>query len=157
MKYVDLRIAENDWSVLTRHFARSFRGPQSPETGAIAILGECKTPAKHEFVVSKVLMPGAGDLKRASSGEVVFDASYIRRAHLEMRKEGLAGIATFHTHPFADQQVAFSPYDNRLGPLACRESIRTGAQDAPGQRRGRKTVAVLRLFSGHGTPAGSET
>lgn len=114
---VDLRMAESDWSMMKRHFATSFRSPRSAETGSLAILGECQTSTKHEFVVSKVLMPQQGDLKIASTGEVVFDASYIRRAHLEMRKEGLAGIATFHTHPFADTEVSFSPYDDVQDPL----------------------------------------
>lgn len=114
---VDLRITEGDWSRLRSHLASSFRSRMAAETGALAILGERKTPAKHEFIVVNLLLPGEGDLKIASSGEVVFGSSYIRRAHLEMRESGLAGIATFHTHPFADASVNFSPYDNQQEPL----------------------------------------
>jgi NAD(P)-dependent dehydrogenase (short-subunit alcohol dehydrogenase family) len=33
-----------------------------------------------------------------------------------MRKQKLAGIATFHTHPFADTVVSFSLYDNQEEP-----------------------------------------
>lgn len=113
----DLRISEGDWARLRNQFASSFRDRMSHETGALAILGECRTSTKHEFIVVKVLLPWPGDLKIASSGEVVFASSYIRRAHLEMRKAGLAGIATFHTHPFADRNVSFSPYDNHQEPL----------------------------------------
>jgi molybdopterin/thiamine biosynthesis adenylyltransferase len=112
----NLRITDRDWERLQSHFASSFRTRNSPETGALAILGECITSAKHEFIVSKILLPGPDDLKTATSGEVVFDSSYIRRAHLEMRKMNLAGIATFHTHPFADTEVSFSGYDNYHEP-----------------------------------------
>lgn len=114
---VDLRISEGDWSQLRRQFEPSFRGRGAAETGALAIMGECKAAVKHEFIVVKVLLPGPGDLKIASSGEVVFAASYIRRAHLEMRQEKLAGIAAFHTHPFADSSVSFSTYDNQQEPV----------------------------------------
>lgn len=114
---VDLRITESDWMQLRAHFASSFRVRMAAETGALAILGECKTTAKREFIVVKVLLPGPGDLKIASTGEVVFGSTYIRRAHLEMRTENLAGIAIFHTHPFADAMVDFSPYDNQQEPM----------------------------------------
>jgi hypothetical protein len=56
-------------------------------------------------------------LRIAGHDQLVFDSSFIRRAHLEMRAEGLAGLVFFHTHPQADQEVAFSLYDNRQEPL----------------------------------------
>jgi hypothetical protein len=121
--HVDLRIAESDWLRLRRHFARSFQNRRSAETGALAIVGRCKTPTKEEFVISKILLPGAGDLKVATGGEVAFDASFIRRAHLEMRKAGLAGIVTFHTHPLADASVTFSRYDDHEDPLLAENLI----------------------------------
>jgi NAD(P)-dependent dehydrogenase (short-subunit alcohol dehydrogenase family) len=120
---VDLRITEGDWEKLRQQFAPSFRGRGAAETGALAILGECKTAVKHEFIVVKVLLPGPGDLKISSSGEVVFAASYIRRAHLEMRREKLSGIAAFHTHPFADTSVSFSTYDNQQEPVLAENLI----------------------------------
>lgn len=112
----DMRISEADWDSLRGHLASSFRSRGASETGALAILGECRTAAKHEFLVAKIFLPEPGDLKIASSGEVVFASSYIRRAHLEMRRQGLAGIAVFHTHPFADSDVGFSPYDDEQEP-----------------------------------------
>jgi hypothetical protein len=121
--HVDLRLAESDWARLRQHFARSFRHARAAETGALAIAGHVKTPAKEEFVVGKILLPEAGDLKIATSGQVVFDASFLRRAHLEMRKAGLAGIVTFHTHPFADTTVAFSGYDDHEDPLLAENLI----------------------------------
>jgi NAD(P)-dependent dehydrogenase (short-subunit alcohol dehydrogenase family) len=121
--HVDLRITESYWARLRQHFAQSFRHARAAETGALAIVGHVKTRAKEEFVVSKILLPEAGDLKTATSGEVVFDASYLRRAHLEMRKAGLAGIVTFHTHPFADTAVTFSGYDDHEDPLLAENLI----------------------------------
>lgn len=112
----NLRVAEQDWSRLRKHFSDSFRDRESAETGALAVLGACKTATKDDFLIARVLLPGPGDLKLASTGEVVFDASYVRRAHLEMRKHRMAGIAVFHTHPFADTSVDFSPYDDRQEP-----------------------------------------
>ncbi|MGE3779530.1 MAG: ThiF family adenylyltransferase [Pirellulaceae bacterium] len=113
----DLRICEADWHSLRGHMASSFRGRGAAETGALAILGECRTPAKHELVMVKILLPQPGDLKIASSGEVVFASSYLRRAHLEMRRQKLAGIAVFHTHPLSDEHVSFSPYDDEQEPV----------------------------------------
>jgi hypothetical protein len=113
----DLRIWQNDWTLLTRHFESSFRRRGAAETGALALLGECRTEGKHEFIVVEVAIPGPGDLKVASCGEVVFDSSFIRRVHLAMRGARLAGIATFHTHPGADLTVQFSGYDDHQDPL----------------------------------------
>ena len=113
----DLRLAEKDWRELQRLFSSSFRPGGQNEIGAIGILGECKAGDKHEFVVAKIFLPGPGDFKVADTGGLVFDASYIRRAHLEMRSERLSGLVTFHTHPLADQRVNFSPFDLREDPL----------------------------------------
>jgi hypothetical protein len=88
------------------------------ETGALALLGQCSTSGRRDFIVAKVLLPeGGNDLKESSCGSLVFGASFLRRAHLEMRKNGLVGIATFHTHPACDRHVGFSPYDDRQDPL----------------------------------------
>jgi hypothetical protein len=114
---VDLRIAEHDWLKLRKHFGISFRSSGAPETGALAVLGECHTKTKREFIVAAVLLPEPQDLKYAATGALVFDASFIRRAHLAMRKHRLTGIATFHTHPGAAANVGFSLYDDRQDPL----------------------------------------
>jgi len=47
---------------------------------------------------------------------LVFDARYIRRAHLLMRSEGLAGVIMFHSHPMSDTLVGFSVYDDHQEP-----------------------------------------
>jgi hypothetical protein len=41
----------------------------------------------------------------------------LRRAHLAVRDEGLAGIITFHTHPRSTSEVRFSAYDDQQDPM----------------------------------------
>ena len=112
----DLRMSERDWITLRKHLAGSFRSPKAPETGAIGVVGECRAGGRHEFTVARMLWPGPGDLKVAENRALVFDARYIRRSHLIMRSEGLAGLVMFHTHPMSDTPVGFSPYDDHQEP-----------------------------------------
>src|SRR5260370_29222675 len=104
----DLRLTEADWQRLREVFKPSFRSGRCPETGAIGILGECRAGSKHEYLLAKLFLPGPGDLKVAGHDHLVFGSAYIRRAHLEMRAERLAGLIFFHTHPLADRGVSFS-------------------------------------------------
>jgi hypothetical protein len=113
----DLRVAEADWLRLQDLFKISFRPGRCPETGAIGVLGECRAGDRHEFLLAQLCLPGPGDLKIAEYNHLVFNASYIRRAHLQMRADGLAGLVLFHTHPGADEKVGFSLYDNQQEPL----------------------------------------
>lgn len=117
MTSVDLRLTASDYLQLRGIFKPSFRSGRCPETGAIGILGECRTGSRHEFMLAKLLVPGPSDFKIAASDHLVFDASYIRRAHLEMRSHRLAGLILFHTHPGSDSEVGFSYYDNQQEPL----------------------------------------
>lgn len=117
MTSVDLRMTEADSLRLRELFKPSFRSGLCPETGVIGILGECLAGGKREYLVVKLLVPGPGDFKIAGLDHLVFDSSYIRRAHLEMRSQRLAGLILFHTHPGADKEVRFSPYDNQQEPL----------------------------------------
>lgn len=112
----DLRMTETDWITLRKHLAGSFRSPQAPEAGAIGVVGECRAGDRHEFTVARMLWPGPDDLKVAENRALVFDARYIRRAHLLMRSEGLAGLVMFHSHPLSDQRVGFSLYDDHQEP-----------------------------------------
>src|SRR5713101_6476378 len=113
---INLRVASQDWVALRRHFQSSFRSRLGVETGAVGILGESRGRTAHEFLLAKVFWPEPGDLQM-NRGGLVFSASYLRRAHLAMRAEGLAGLVTFHTHPGTDQYVWFSPYDDSQDPL----------------------------------------
>jgi hypothetical protein len=112
---INLRIARNDWVALRKLFRSSFRSALGDETGALGILGESRGRTQ-EFIVARVFWPEPGDIQM-SRGGLVFSASYIRRAHLAMRAEGLAGLVTFHTHPHATDHVSFSPYDDSQDPL----------------------------------------
>ncbi|MDQ6857485.1 MAG: ThiF family adenylyltransferase [Chloroflexota bacterium] len=111
----ELRISEADWRRIREDLDRSFRSEHGHERGALAVLGEIRTEGRHVFTVAEVLMPEPGDVD-ASRGGLTFRSHYIRRAHLRMRSRALAGIATFHTHPLADDEVDFSPFDDSQDP-----------------------------------------
>lgn len=113
----DLRLTEADALRLHDLFKPSFRSGRCPEVGAIGILGESRVGGKHEFLLAKLFLPGPGDLKVAGHDHLVFGSAYIRRAHLEMRADRLAGLIFFHTHPLADREVSFSRYDDSEEPL----------------------------------------
>jgi hypothetical protein len=114
---IDLRVREADWNCLCDLFKVSFRTGHCPETGALGILGECRGSRKNELLLAKVFPPEPGDIKIASHDHLVFSSSYLRRAHLEMRREHLAGLVLFHTHPLANASVSFSWYDDCEEPL----------------------------------------
>src|SRR4051794_2337054 len=97
----DLRVTGADWLRLQDLFKVSFRPGRCPETGAIGVLGECRAGDRRELLLAGLCLPGPGDLKVAEHNHLVFSASYLRRAHLHMRAEGLAGLVLFHTHPGA--------------------------------------------------------
>src|SRR5579862_5367906 len=111
MPIENLRISEPDWSQL-RHFAKGSFNPGAAEVGAIGLLGRCDRNGRREHLVSKILWPRPGEVKEASNRALVFEASYIRRLHMEMRKSKLAGLLFVHTHPLADRTVGFSWYDD---------------------------------------------
>jgi hypothetical protein len=111
----DLRMTGHDWKSLRRLVEGSFRA-RGRELGAIGILGESVGAAKHDFLVARMVWPEPEDVE-SGRGRLTFSASYIRRAHLAMREARLAGIVTFHTHPDADDEVGFSPYDDSQDPL----------------------------------------
>jgi hypothetical protein len=117
MTIADLRITESAWKQLRRLCAPSFRGERRRELGAIGVIGDSQTPRKRDLLVTAILWPGEGDITESTGGSLVFSPSYLRRAHLMMRRQSLAGIITFHTHPHSDGQVEFSPYDDRQDPM----------------------------------------
>lgn len=112
---IDLRIAAATWERLWQLLSRSFRTRGAAETGAIGIVG-FSGGSQAAYTVSEMIWPEAGDLKTASNLALSFSGSYIRRAHLKMRQHGLAGLVLVHTHPFADDRVAFSGYDDEEEP-----------------------------------------
>lgn len=111
----ELRIGAPHWRTIRRDLDRSFRSEERDERGVIALLGEIRTANRHVFTVADVLMPEPGEVE-ARGLALRFTPGYLRRAHLEMRRRGLAGLATFHTHPFSTDEVAFSGYDDDQNP-----------------------------------------
>src|SRR6267143_1379487 len=114
---LDLRVSQQHWTQLRRHFQHSFRSKTAPETAALGVLGLCRRSDRTEYLVAKLFWPADGDLKIAKHGRVELSSTYVRRAHLYMRENKLAGLVVFHTHPMSDRHVAFSPFDNIEEPL----------------------------------------
>jgi hypothetical protein len=112
----NVRVTDTDWDRLRAHCARSFRSWSGNETGVIALLGESVTAKSQDLLVAELKLPAPGDIKVSTSGSLVFDAVYIRRAHVAMRQRRLAGLLFIHTHPHQDTLAAFSPYDNAEEP-----------------------------------------
>jgi molybdopterin-synthase adenylyltransferase len=118
MSEFDLRIRESDWARLRKHCGPSFRGQKDTEIGAIGLLGRRMIGAKlRELIVTQVLWPEPGEVLAEPSSALTFTSRYLRRAHITVRKAGLAGLVTFHTHPLAGSEVGFSWYDDQQDPL----------------------------------------
>ncbi|MDT5272783.1 MAG: hypothetical protein QOH49_4969 [Acidobacteriota bacterium] len=115
---MNLRIAEAHYRQMRRLTAASFfMGVEfPPETGCILLLGRNDHPANPSLLVAGVLAPEAGELVEQAHDGLVFSSSYLRRALLLVRKRGLAGFLTVHTHPLADDHVGFSWYDDGNDP-----------------------------------------
>jgi hypothetical protein len=118
MPELELRVAAMDWERLRKHCAPSFRGRRDTEHGAIGLLGKrCAEANIRDLVVSEIVWPEAGDVLTKPGYALTFSSRYMRRAHMAVRKKGLAGLVTFHTHPRADTEVGFSFYDDEQDPL----------------------------------------
>jgi hypothetical protein len=118
MPEFDLRIRESDWIRLRKHCAPSFRGRKDTEIGAIGLLGRRAVGgALRELIVAHILWPEPGDVLAEAQNALTFTSRYIRRAHIAVRKAGLVGLVTFHTHPLAGPEVGFSWYDDKQDPL----------------------------------------
>jgi hypothetical protein len=118
MPEFNLRIPEADWSRLRKLCAPSFRGRRDTEIGAIGLLGRRSVGGTlRELIVSQVLWPQPGDVLAEAHSALTFTSRYIRRAHMAVRKAGLAGLVTFHTHPLSRAEVDFSWYDDEQDPL----------------------------------------
>jgi hypothetical protein len=118
MPELNLRISAADWDRLRKHCAPSFRGHRDTEYGAIGLLGKRSVNGRlHELIVARMLWPEAGEVIAHPHCALTFSSRYLRRAHMAMRKEGLFGLLTVHTHPMSDDRVDFSRYDNQQDPL----------------------------------------
>lgn len=118
MPEFDLRMSAADWSRLRKLCAPSFRGRRDTETGAIGLLGKRSVSGiLRELIVSQVLWPEEGEVIAEPRNALTFTSTYLRRAHIAVRKAGLAGLVTFHTHPLSAAEVEFSWYDDGQDPL----------------------------------------
>jgi hypothetical protein len=118
MPALDIRIRSSDWARLRQHCAPSFRGRQDTEIGAIGLLGKRTVGGSlRQLTVAGMLWPEPGEVLAEPRSALTFTSRYLRRAHIAMRKSGLAGLITFHTHPCADLDVSFSRYDDGQDPL----------------------------------------
>jgi len=118
MPELNLRISAADWDRLRKHCAPSFRGKRDTEYGAIGLLGKRTVAGRlSELIVARILWPEPGDVITHPHCALTFSSRYMRRAHMAMRKEGLCGLLTVHTHPMSDEYVDFSCYDNEQDPL----------------------------------------
>jgi hypothetical protein len=118
MPEFDLRIRDSDWARLRKHCAPSFRGLKDTEIGAIGLLGKRMFGGRlRELIVAQVLWPEQGEVIAEPGTALTFTSRYLRRAHIAVRKAGLAGLVTFHTHPLAKSEVGFSWYDDEQDPL----------------------------------------
>lgn len=113
---MNIRIIEQDHSLMRRTLRSSFATDDGAETGCILIVGENRHTVRPAILVREVLTPEAGDIAQASRGHLQFSAGFLRRAMLRVRELGLAGFLTVHTHPMSSDRVSFSPYDNAEDP-----------------------------------------
>lgn len=116
MPTTNVRASQDNWERLRKHFSRSFRGNLPPEVGVVGLLGHSLTEDRHDLLLAEILWPKDGDIKYSSTGAIVFDSRYLRRAHVRMRQRGLHALATFHTHPLCDDYASFSPFDTEEDP-----------------------------------------
>ncbi|MGB7202171.1 MAG: ThiF family adenylyltransferase [Pyrinomonadaceae bacterium] len=117
---MNIRITEQDYKTLRRSLRSSFVGDYADEVGCILLVGENRHPQCPALLVREVLVPEPDDLAEQSGGHLTFSAGFLRRAMLRVRKLGLAGFLTVHTHPCSYQTVAFSSYDNDQDPRLMR-------------------------------------
>jgi hypothetical protein len=119
---MNLRISEQHYKLVRHVTSPSFRKEVElpPETGCILLIAQNEHPKNPCLLVAEVLLPGSGDVAESSTDGLVFSASFLRRALLRVRERHLAGFLTVHTHPLANERVAFSLYDDAQDPrLMC--------------------------------------
>lgn len=115
---MNLRMAEFHFQEMRRLTSVSFlEGIEfPPETGCILLVGCNDHALRPALLVHDVLPPAEGELTEQEIDGLVFSSRYLRRALLQAREKGLAGFLTVHTHPFSDEQVRFSHYDDLNDP-----------------------------------------
>lgn len=113
-----LRISEFHYEKMWRLLASSFVvGKRTrPETGCILLVARNEHPVNPTLLVADVIDPTLGDFDRQNDSALSFSSRYLRRALLAVRRRGLAGFLTVHSHPLSDRTVGFSWYDDANDP-----------------------------------------
>jgi len=105
-------VRQDDWKLIRRVLDQSFNRKNAVEWG---IIGAVKVITAQVFAIERVFPPQIGDIDQ-SRGGLRFVPNYIRRCQLQAKREELNGLAFFHTHPFSDDRVGFSSYDDDEEP-----------------------------------------
>src|SRR5688572_23689684 len=109
-----IRTSEKVWKEIGAILKLSFtKGVDNVEWG---IIGVIESAGKEARLIRKVFQPGPDDLDQ-SHGGLVFSSCYIRRVQLYSQQNNGCGLIFFHTHPFSDDRVSFSCYDDAEEPL----------------------------------------
>ena len=113
-----LRMSEQHYNEMRKLTSLSFLSEISfpPETGCLLLFGRNNHSLRPSLLVKEVLAPRDIDLKEQAQGAITFSSDYLRRALLRVRELRLTGFLTVHTHPFSDNRVSFSFYDDRNDP-----------------------------------------
>jgi len=111
---VTLRTSDHAWQSVRAHASPSFRRG-GVERGILGVFSENRIGNRHEALLVE-LFPPREDEVTSDETHLEFASRYIRRVHLEARQRGLAGLVAIHTHPFANEAVDFSPYDDAEEP-----------------------------------------
>jgi molybdopterin/thiamine biosynthesis adenylyltransferase len=113
-----LRIAEFHYNKMRSLLAPSFLDGKRarPETGCVLLVARNDHLANSALLVADLIEPAPGDFDRQSDSALSFSSQYLRRALLAVRRRGLAGFLTAHTHPLSDRTVGFSWYDDANDP-----------------------------------------
>jgi molybdopterin/thiamine biosynthesis adenylyltransferase len=80
------------------------------------MIGIIKKVSDTVLLVTDVAEPNRrGDID-CSRGHLNFSSKYIRRVQLQGKKNKANGLIFFHTHPFSEDDVSFSQYDDTEEP-----------------------------------------
>jgi len=109
-----IRVTEHNWNIVTKILNPSFNHSKG-QGNELGVIGTIKKVSDQVFIVAEIFEPSAGDVdcKRRC---LRFSPNYIRRVQLQGKKNNANGLIFFHTHPFSDEHVSFSPYDDAEEP-----------------------------------------
>ena len=108
---MNIRICESKWLKLHNILDQSFDKPNGKEWGAIGFIKK----SGENFLIVDIVPPEENDIIN-SEFSFCFTTQYIRKEYLLAQEACSDGLAFFHTHPFANDHVSFSSYDNEEEP-----------------------------------------